>query len=196
MTRTIQILRGTTAQNNAFTGAAGELTMDTTRKELRVHDGSTVGGKVVSLTPGFIAPFAGSTAPDGWLICDGSAVSRTTYADLFAVIGTTYGTGDGNSTFNLPNYTYARLLTGTAVDVYGNGMTIGVFSNGVYGGMGNHTGGSTGVWQTMYGKPDSTAVTGAAFQNSRTMSITSDASKSGIVGSIKYSTPLKMCIKY
>lgn len=108
MTRTIQILRGTTAQNNAFTGAAGELTMDTTRKELRVHDGSTVGGKVVSLTPGFLAPFAGSTAPDGWLICDGSAVSRITYAGLFAVIGTTYGAGDGNSTFNLPDYTNVR----------------------------------------------------------------------------------------
>lgn len=42
------------------------------------------------------------TAPTGWLICDGAAVSRTTYADLFAVIGTTYGSGDGSTTFNLP----------------------------------------------------------------------------------------------
>ena len=42
-------------------------------------------------------------APNGWLICDGSAVSRTTYATLFAVIGTTYGTGDGSTTFNLPD---------------------------------------------------------------------------------------------
>ncbi len=48
--------------------------------------------------------FAGSTAPSYWLICDGSAVSRTTYADLFAAIGTTYGTGDGSTTFNLPNF--------------------------------------------------------------------------------------------
>lgn len=102
--RIIQVYRGTTAQNNAFTGAAGEITMDTTRKELRVHDGSTAGGNLVGLKPGFVCPFAGTTAPDGWLICDGSAVSRTTYADLFAVIGTTYGTGDGNSTFNLPDY--------------------------------------------------------------------------------------------
>lgn len=44
-----------------------------------------------------------ATAPTGWLLCDGSAVSRTTYADLFAVIGTTYGAGDG-TTFNLPNF--------------------------------------------------------------------------------------------
>lgn len=101
--RILQIYRGTTAQNDAFTGAQGELTMDTARKEIRIHDGSTAGGNVVGLTPGFIAPFAGSTAPAGWLVCDGSAVSRTIYAKLFAVIGTTYGEGDGNSTFNLPD---------------------------------------------------------------------------------------------
>lgn len=52
---------------------------------------------------GTILPFAGSSAPTGYLICDGSAVSRTTYANLFAVIGTTYGAGDGSTTFNLPN---------------------------------------------------------------------------------------------
>lgn len=52
---------------------------------------------------GTVSAFAGSTPPAGYLICDGSAVSRTTYASLFAVIGTIYGAGDGNSTFNLPN---------------------------------------------------------------------------------------------
>ena len=52
---------------------------------------------------GSISLFAGTTAPNGWLICDGSAVSRTTYADLFAVIGTTYGSGDGSTTFNIPD---------------------------------------------------------------------------------------------
>lgn len=52
---------------------------------------------------GSISLFAGSTAPTGWLICDGSAVSRTTYANLFSVIGTTYGTGDGSTTFNIPD---------------------------------------------------------------------------------------------
>lgn len=44
------------------------------------------------------------TPPAGWLLCNGQAVSRTTYAALFAVIGTTFGTGDGSTTFNLPNY--------------------------------------------------------------------------------------------
>lgn len=65
------------------------------------------GTKNVSIaTTGLIGKvewFAGSTTPTGYLICDGSAVSRTTYAKLYAVIGTTYGTGDGSTTFNLPN---------------------------------------------------------------------------------------------
>lgn len=52
---------------------------------------------------GSILLYSGSTAPNGWLICDGSAVSRTTYADLFTIIGTTFGSGDGSTTFNLPN---------------------------------------------------------------------------------------------
>lgn len=52
---------------------------------------------------GIIAPFAGSAAPGGWLMCDGSAVSRTTYANLFGVIGSTFGAGDGSTTFNVPD---------------------------------------------------------------------------------------------
>lgn len=56
-----------------------------------------------STPSGAILQYAASTAPTGWLLCDGTAVSRVDYADLFAVIGTTYGTGNGSTTFNLPN---------------------------------------------------------------------------------------------
>lgn len=52
---------------------------------------------------GEIVLYGNNTAPSGWLLCDGAAVSRTTYADLFAVLGTAYGVGDGSTTFNLPN---------------------------------------------------------------------------------------------
>ena len=52
---------------------------------------------------GAIKPWTKAAAPDGYLLCNGGAVSRTTYADLFAVISTTYGAGDGSSTFNVPN---------------------------------------------------------------------------------------------
>ena len=57
-----------------------------------------------TVTPsGAVIMFAGAAAPTGWLACDGSAVSRTTYATLFAAIGGQYGSGDGSTTFNLPN---------------------------------------------------------------------------------------------
>ncbi len=53
---------------------------------------------------GAVIPWAGNgSLPSGWLLCNGGAVSRTAYADLFAVVGTTYGPGDGSTTFNLPN---------------------------------------------------------------------------------------------
>ena len=52
---------------------------------------------------GTIKPWGKATAPAGYLLCDGSAVSRTTYADLFAVISTTYGAGDSSTTFNVPD---------------------------------------------------------------------------------------------
>lgn len=52
---------------------------------------------------GTVLPFAGASAPTGYLLCNGAAVSRTTYAALFAAIGELYGAGDGSTTFNLPN---------------------------------------------------------------------------------------------
>ncbi len=62
---------------------------------------STVGG--ASAPAGSMLPYAGSVAPVGWLLCYGQAVSRTTYSVLFTAISTTYGSGDGSSTFNLPD---------------------------------------------------------------------------------------------
>lgn len=62
------------------------------------------GGLLYADSPvGSIVPYGGTTAPNGWLICQGQAVSRTGYADLFSVIGTAFGTGDGSTTFNLPD---------------------------------------------------------------------------------------------
>lgn len=63
-----------------------------------------VADKSVETTPtGSVTMYAANSVPNGWLLCDGSAVSRTTYADLFAAIGTTFGVGDGSTTFNLPD---------------------------------------------------------------------------------------------
>lgn len=67
------------------------------------------------LTPtGSITQYGGGSAPTGWLFCDGAAISRTTYAALFAVIGTTFGSGDGSTTFNLPDLK-GRVPVGKAV---------------------------------------------------------------------------------
>lgn len=57
-----------------------------------------------AMPTGAILPFAGTSAPTGFLMCDGTAVSRSTYSALFSVIGTAFGSGDGSTTFNLPDY--------------------------------------------------------------------------------------------
>lgn len=60
-------------------------------------------GSLATIPSGAVIPFAGSTAPQGYLLCDGREVSRADYPYLFDAIGTTYGEGDGSTTFNLPN---------------------------------------------------------------------------------------------
>lgn len=72
---------------------------------------------------GGIIPFGGTTAPAGWLICDGMAVSRADFAALFLVIGTTYGAGNGSTTFNPPDLRQ-RFPMGKAVS--GTGAVLGV----------------------------------------------------------------------
>ena len=74
-----------------------------------ITDGTIIVGDLASsvieqfVPSGLMAPYPGATAPTGWLLCFGQAISRTTYAALFAVVGTTYGSGDGSTTFNLPD---------------------------------------------------------------------------------------------
>ena len=64
-----------------------------------------------AIPPGVMMPYGGNSAPFGYLLCDGAAVSRTTYADLFSAIGSSYGAGDGSTTFNVPN-TKGKVLVG------------------------------------------------------------------------------------
>lgn len=92
---------GTTSDNELNAGNAQEkdtITDGTTKWEVKRFGG---GGTPV----GTIIMYAANTIPDGYLLCDGSAVSRTDYAELFKVIGTTWGAGNGSTTFNLPNAT-------------------------------------------------------------------------------------------
>ncbi len=66
-----------------------------------VNDNTKIDSRLVA--PGSAEIYFGAIAPDGWLLCDGASISRTTYAELFAVLGTTYGTGNGTTTFNVPD---------------------------------------------------------------------------------------------
>ena len=102
MATQLQFRRGSSASNDGFTGAVGEITLDTDTNNIRIHDGSTAGGAEV-IPAGTIMSYGGASAPTGYLLCDSSAISRTTYARLFAVISTTFGVGDGSTTFNLPD---------------------------------------------------------------------------------------------
>lgn len=83
-----------------FIGTIGSDTL------LAIDDGTeTTKVPATALTPpiGTITMFGGSTAPTKWVLCDGRAISRTDYAKLFQIIGTTYGSGDGSTTFNVPD---------------------------------------------------------------------------------------------
>lgn len=83
---------------------------------------------------GCIQAYGGATAPDGWLICNGAAVSRTTYAALFAVVGTSFGAGDGSTTFNVPDLREATVkgagLTGLSNNhMDADGLAVGEFTD-------------------------------------------------------------------
>ena len=82
----------------------------------------------IKVEPGMIMAFAGGAAPNGWLLCDGSAVSRVTYSALFAVIGTTYGSGNGSTTFNVPDARGRTLIgagSGVGLTARSLGSTVG-----------------------------------------------------------------------
>lgn len=74
--------------------------------------GGSSSGSGGGLPVGSITAYAGKFTPSGWLLCDGSSVSRTDYPELYAAIGTTYGSGDGRTTFNLPMLTDNRFIEG------------------------------------------------------------------------------------
>lgn len=141
---TASALRFKAATPTYFQGpdGAGDNVMSFTRNgtldyTINIFGSLTVGGKSVWHTgnfapstkanriPGQVIMFAGKAAPSGTLLCDGAAVSRTTYAELFAAIGTLYGAGDGKTTFNLP-----AMLEGTVVTHTQKPETVGSTTSG------------------------------------------------------------------
>lgn len=87
--------------NNSSQPAINDTNLNRLQQLIKQDMHSAVSGD--TLPVGAIMPFGSDTIPENWLLCDGSAVSRTTYQYLFNTIGTTYGAGDGFTTFNLPD---------------------------------------------------------------------------------------------
>jgi microcystin-dependent protein len=82
---------------------------------------TAVGGAIPT---GALFPFTAAAAPSGYLLCDGAAVSRSLYASLFSLIGVIYGTGDGSTTFNIPDIR-GRVVAGAAVGGHADVATLG-----------------------------------------------------------------------
>ena len=157
---------------------------------------------------GTIIVWSTSTPPAGYLICDGAAISRTTYAALFNVIGTTWGAGDGNTTFNVPNFTGAKLIIGNNMPVYGTGRGLRLTANASIGGyMFQHVFDSgagefdTSIYVTNY---DSDANVGAAqrgalLPNNVVLGVppkTAGNFNSGLQADLSDSKNVVYCIRY
>ena len=98
--------------------------------DLELRAGSTL---YADAPIGAIEAYGGTSAPSGWMICNGTAISRSTYAELFAVIGTAFGAGDGSTTFNIPDLRESvpkgAGLTGHTVGAHldADGLAVGEF---------------------------------------------------------------------
>jgi len=159
---------------NSTLAVTGASTLNST---LAVTGASTFNGGVTIGTPytlnilpaGMIMAWVSANAPTGWLICNGATVPRSTYSALFTVIGTTFGVGDGSTTFNLPNYQGAFLrgtgqqqktynataitYTGPAVDNTGQSHATQQHNHAASQETHSHT--FTGTAQDLYGEANS-----------------------------------------
>lgn len=119
-----------TASTGAFTtlSASSTFTLGGTEVTATAAELNVLSGGIAEPPTAAIHMYGGTSAPTGWLLCNGAAVSRADFADLFAIVGETYGAGDGSSTFNLPD-----LRDRFAV---GSGTT---YSAGATGGAATHT---------------------------------------------------------
>ena len=100
-TGALKLPSGTTAQRP--TAATGQIRFNNTTTEFEGYNGSAWGGLASGVPVGTILAHAANTPPTGFLECNGSNISRSTYATLFSTISTTFGVGDGSSTFALPD---------------------------------------------------------------------------------------------
>lgn len=140
---------------------------------------SIVSNVVVPSSPlmpsGALLDFAGSTAPVGFLLCDGAAVSRTTYSDLFAALGVIYGAGNGTTTFNVPNFS-GRTSVG-----------VGTYTDPVSGSISRSIGQSIGAEKHVLTQAELATHTHIQNPHSHTYNSTTGGSGAGSGGTINFS---------
>ncbi|MEE1233505.1 MAG: phage tail protein, partial [Phocaeicola sp.] len=158
--------------------------------------GNNIASTYLPAVVGAVVAFAGSTTPQGWLLCDGSAVSRTDYAALYAVIGTTYGAGNGSTTFNLPNlidkFVEGSVTAGTVKSAGLPNITGSI--NDEYGGFGDFND-ATGAFYL--GRIDKKRFTRTADNNKASSSVYLDASRSSnIYGNSTTVQPPALTLRY
>jgi microcystin-dependent protein len=125
------------------------------RALLTAADAAAAGALLPGLPPGIVFPYAGTSAPAGYLLCGGQAVSRATFAALFLVIGTTYGSGDGATTFNVPDLR-GRVVAGKDDMVQGSANRLTNQAGGLDGDILAAVGGSEGATITQAQLPSCT----------------------------------------
>lgn len=132
---------GAISESDLTLGTAAHLDVGTSNGTIpQLGTGGLLPPELGGIPPGSVIDFAGSSAPAGWLFCYGQAINRTTYSNLFSAIGTTHGSGDGSTTFNVPD------LRGRASFGKGNmgGTSANLITNGVAGFNGNTLGATGG----------------------------------------------------
>jgi microcystin-dependent protein len=167
-----------------FTGLAqfGNIQVSTVTAQTEVYAAKLSSPSLV----GMVAFFAGTVNPVGWLKCDGTAVSRSTYATLFNFIGTAYGAGDGGTTFNLPNLCDGSFIRG----VGGNAAAIGAKQQDA---VKAHTHGVPPIIAVAQDTPDASGY--AKFANSQS-GATSGQTPAGEVETRPLNTAMTPFIKY
>lgn len=189
-----QVTTGTDSGLSSRQLLSGEICYSTDKRELKVGNGSTTWNNLpdVGLPVGTIVPFAGSTTPKGYLLCDGTAYSRTTYSLLYNVIGTTYGNGDGSTTFNIPNLK-SKFIEGSNSNL-GTSKSAGLPNIiGTFNFIGTQDASTSGAFSHTLG--DGVGV-GYGYTQYRT-NLTFEASdSSSIYGNSTTVQPASLCINY